>query len=59
MDRMHHGRKIAGRKGQITKLINNVRDAMHNNESEADVRCLQEKLETARDAFIEEVYVLY
>ena len=53
---MQHIRRIAGRKGQVTKLINNIRDAMHNNEDEGDVRKLQRKLEDCRDVLVDEIF---
>ena len=55
-DRMLHVRKIAGRKGQITKLINNIRDAMYNDEACEDVRVLQIKIEDCRELLVEEIF---
>ena len=53
---VNHVRRIAGRKGQITKLINNIRDTISNSEDEHDVRSLQQKLEDARDVFVDDVF---
>ena len=48
-------RRIAGRKGQITKLINNIRDAMSTCEERSDIRTLQQRLEEYRDVYVDEV----